>query len=139
MQQKLSAYRGVSMKIQEVDIPTYIRTVRKGNSTWAAAVGQQWIDDPEPGIYDMLSSSSYSNTSGYGNPEVDAALNDARRTTDPEARRDAYTRVQVRLNQDVPFWVYQEAIAAALYTSDVTGLQLFNDGLVHWDQIGVRK
>ncbi|NUU23128.1 MAG: ABC transporter substrate-binding protein, partial [Streptomycetaceae bacterium] len=63
MQQKLSAYRGVSMKIQEVDIPTYIRTVRKGNNTWSAAVGQQWIDDPEPGIYDMLSSSSYSNTS----------------------------------------------------------------------------
>lgn len=139
IQQKLSAYRGVTMKIQQVDIPTYIRTVRQGSDAWSAAVGQQWIEDPEPGIYDMLYSKSLGNSAGYNNPAVDAALDDARRSTDTQARRDAYTRVQVRINEDMPFWVYQEATSAALYTSKVTGLSLYNDGLIHWDKIGVKK
>ncbi|WTW97508.1 ABC transporter substrate-binding protein [Streptomycetaceae bacterium NBC_01309] len=139
IQQKLSAYRGVTMKIQQVDIPTYIRTVRKGSPDWSAAVGQQWIEDPEPGIYDMLHSQSLGNSSGYNNKDVDRALEEARRSTDTEARRTAYTKVQVRLNQDIPFWVYQEAVTAALYTSKVTGLSLYNDGLIQWDLVGVRK
>ncbi|MGW0660397.1 ABC transporter substrate-binding protein [Streptodolium elevatio] len=139
IQQKLSAYRGVTMKVQQVDIPTYIRTVRQGQDSWSAAVGQQWIEDPEPGIFDMLHSQSPGNSSGYNNPEVDRALEEARRSTDPEARRAAYTKVQVHVNKDMPFWVYQEAITAALYTSKVTGLSLYNDGLIQWDQIGIRK
>ncbi len=139
MQQKLSNYRGVTMKVQQVDIPTYIRTVRKDADTWNAAVGQQWIEDPEPGIYDMLHSKSPGNSSGYQNPAVDLALEEARRSTDTETRRAAYTKVQVEVNRDLPFWVYQEAITAAVYTSKVTGLNLFNDGLIQWDQIGIRK
>jgi peptide/nickel transport system substrate-binding protein len=139
MQTKLSAYRGVSMKIQEVTIADYIRLVRRGSGAWTIAVGQQWVDDPEPGIYDTLSSNSYANSSGYSNNTVNQALEDARRTTDTDARRDAYTRVQVQVNQDMPFWVYQEAVAAAVYTSKVTGLQLFNDGLIQWDQIGLHR
>ncbi|MCF2528564.1 ABC transporter substrate-binding protein [Yinghuangia soli] len=138
IQQKLSAYPGVKMTIEQVDIPTYIKTVRKG-LPWDAAVGQQWIDDPEPGIWDTIHSQSLANSSGYESPEVDKSLAAARLQTDTDARRDYYTQVQMRLNQDLPFWVYQEAAAAALYTSKVTGLELFNDGLIHWDVIGLRR
>ncbi|GAA4971534.1 ABC transporter substrate-binding protein [Yinghuangia aomiensis] len=137
MQAKLAAYRGVSMSIREVDVPTYIGTVRKGSGAWNAAVGQQWIDDPEPGVYDVLNAASFANLSGYNSPAVNAALDEARRTTDTAARREAYTRVQLQVNRDMPFWVYQEAVAAALSTSKVAGLQLFNDGLIHWDRIGL--
>lgn len=139
MQEKLGLHRGVAMRIEEVDIATYIRKVRKGTPGWTAAVGQQWIEDPEPGIYDLLHSKSFSASSGYRNPVVDAALDQARRSIDPATRRNAYTQVQVELNKDVPFWVYQEAVAAAVSTSKVTGLSLFNDGLVHWDLIGLRN
>lgn len=141
IQQKLSAYRGVEMKIQQVDIATYIRTVRKGGDGWTAAVGQQWIDDPEPGIYDLLHGgmAAFGNSAGYDNATVNKALDEARLTTDTGERRDAYTRVQTQLNEDMPFWVYQEAVSAALFTPKVTGLQLFNDGLVRWELIGLRK
>ncbi|MGR6999752.1 ABC transporter substrate-binding protein [Yinghuangia aomiensis] len=91
MQAKLAAYRGVSMSIREVDVPTYIGTVRKGSGAWNAAVGQQWIDDPEPGVYDVLNAASFANLSGYNSPTVNAALDEARRTTDTTARREAYT------------------------------------------------
>ncbi|MET7299392.1 ABC transporter substrate-binding protein [Embleya sp. NPDC005575] len=136
MKQVLNSYPGVQMEVKVVDIATYIRTVRSGTTEWAAALGQQWIDDPEPGIYDLLHSRSMPNNSSYENATVDTALEDARRTTDPAQRRDAYTRVQLQVNKDMPFWVYQEAVTAAVYNPRITGIQLVNDGVVLWDRIG---
>ncbi|MFE5330186.1 ABC transporter substrate-binding protein [Embleya sp. NPDC056575] len=137
MKQVLGTYAGVEMEVKVVDIATYVKTVRGGGSTeWQAALGQQWIDDPEPGIYDLLHGKSMTNNSGYENASVDTALEDARKTTDPAARRDAYTRVQLQVNKDMPFWVYQEAVTAAIYAPGVTGVQLMNDGIVLWDRIG---
>ncbi|MGC0416760.1 ABC transporter substrate-binding protein [Embleya sp. AB8] len=137
MKQVLGTYAGVEMDVKIVDIATYVKTVRGGGSTeWQAALGQQWIDDPEPGIYDLLHSKSMTNNSSYENALVDTALEDARRTTDPAQRRDAYTRVQLQVNKDMPFWVYQEAVAAAIHSPRITGVQLINDGVVLWDRIG---
>lgn len=137
MKQVLSEYPGVEMEVKVVDIATYVKTVRGGGGTeWSAALGQQWIDDPEPGIYDLLYSKSPSNNSNYKNPDVDEALDEARRTTDPAKRRDAYTRVQLQVNRDMPYWVYQEAVTAAVYSPRITGIQLINDGIVLWDRIG---
>lgn len=136
MKQVLNTYPGVEMEVKVVDIATYVKTVRSGNTEWAAALGQQWIDDPEPGIYDLLHSKSMPNNSNYENQAVDTALEDARRTTDPAQRRDAYTRVQLQVNKDMPFWVYQEAVTAAVYSPRITGIQLANDGAILWDRIG---
>ncbi|MGA4544181.1 hypothetical protein ACPA54_29750 [Uniformispora flossi] len=63
----------------------------------------------------------------------------ARRTTDLEARREAYTRVQIQLNQDLPFWVYQEAVNAVVFDPRVTGIQTVGDGVVLFDRIGFRR
>ena len=132
----VNEYPGVKMEVKVVDIATYVTTVRGGNRTWDAALNQQWIDDPEPGIYDFLHTGSLTNNSGYSSPIVDEALEEARLTTDPTKRRDAYTRVQLQVNKDLPFWVYQEAVTAAVYRSGVTGVQLINDGIIMWDRIG---
>lgn len=139
MQARLNTFRGVRMKIVELDIPTFIRTVRGGSDAWAISMYQLWLDDPDPGIYDFVRGDSLGNYSGYRNPDVDRALEEARASTDQTARRAAYTRVQLRLNTDVPFWVYQEAVAAALFSSKVTGVRLVNDGIVEWDEIGLRR
>lgn len=132
----LNGYPGVHMEVKVVDIATYVTTIRRGSAGWDAALNQAWIDDPEPGIYDMLHSASLTNSSSYSSRVVDEALEEARRTTDPTKRRDAYTRVQLQVNKDMPFWVYQEAVTAAVYRSGVTGVQLVNDGLIMWDRIG---
>ena len=58
--------------------------------------------DPDPQIYSTLHSSyarpgvgsPYDNASGYVNPVVDAALDAARRTTDPDERAAQYRSVQ---------------------------------------------
>jgi peptide/nickel transport system substrate-binding protein len=135
----LNTYPGVEMEVKVVDLATYVTTVRAGNETWAVGLNQNWIDDPEPGIYEFLHGGSFQNNSNYSNSVVDAALEEARRTTDPIKRRDAYTRVQLQVNKDMPYWVYQEALAAAVYGPDITGIQLINDGVVLWDRIGTAK
>jgi peptide/nickel transport system substrate-binding protein len=135
----LNAFPGVQMSIGKLDVPTFIRTLRRNSDAWSVAMYQTWIDDPDPGIYDMVHSDSAGNFSGYRNPDADTALERARRTTNPEERRNAYTQLQIRLNADVPFWVYQQAVAAAVYTKRVTGVRLFNDGLVHWEVIGISE
>jgi peptide/nickel transport system substrate-binding protein len=139
MKSVLNSYPGVEMEVKVVDIATYVTTVRAGNENWAVALNQNWIDDPEPGIYDFLHTGSFQNNSNYSNAGVDAALEEARKTTDPIKRRDAYTRVQLQVNKDMPYWVYQEALAAAVYGPDITGIQLVNDGVVLWDRIGTTK
>jgi len=139
MQARLNAYPGVRMTIDTVSIADYVAKVRPGKSSWQSTVGQYWIDDPEPLLYDLLYSGSSRNMTGISDRGIDSALTVARQSTDPTARRDAYTRVQLALNREMPFWVYQEAVAAAIFRSRVTGVQLFNGGLILWDRIGLRK
>lgn len=141
IQGKLNAYPGVVMNLQEVDVPTYIGLVRKGSDKWDAAMAQMWIDDPEPRIYDLLYSTSqgFGGAIGYANPAVDKALDEARVNSDTPTRRALYTQVQIHTNEEMPFWVYQEAAVAALADSEVTGVELFNDGVIRWDTIGFRE
>lgn len=132
----LNRYPGVAAQVQAADTVDFIRTVRKGDWTWNAALTQQWFSDPEPGLYDFLYSASSTNLTGYANPAVDKALDAARTTVDQAARRDAYTAVQMQLIQDFPFWVYQESVAAAVAKPGLGSVRLCNDGIVMWDRVG---
>jgi peptide/nickel transport system substrate-binding protein len=133
----LNAYPGVHVSTDALDIPAFVGKVVPGGA-WDSAINQLWIDDPEPGVYDLVHTGSPLNRSGYSNPVADKALADGRASTDTDTRREAYTRLQVQLNQDLPFWAYQEASAAAVSTRKVTGLQLAGDGVVLWDRVGLR-
>ncbi|UGQ12577.1 ABC transporter substrate-binding protein [Yinghuangia sp. ASG 101] len=98
-----------------------------------------WAEDAEPLLYQFLhSSGGPTNLTGYQNPEVDSALEAARLSTDRTVRNEAYTRVQMRLINDVPFFVFLESLAGCVTSPDLTGAQLFNDGLLLWDRVGRR-
>ncbi|WP_345679103.1 ABC transporter substrate-binding protein [Yinghuangia aomiensis] len=131
----LNRFPGVDAQIQAADAVDFIRTVRKGDWTWNAALTQQWFSDPEPGVYDFLYSASSTNLTGYANPAVDKALDNARATVDLVARREAYTAVQMELNRDFPVWVYQESQAAAVSSPSIGGVELCDDGIVMWDRL----
>lgn len=129
----------VRLRVEAEDIPNFIKRTT-AESNFDAAVYQLWADDPEPAVYQFLhSQGGYTNVTAYRNPAVDAALDTARQTTDLDLRRSSYTAVQTELNKDLPFFVYQEAVAAYVAAPHVTGLQLFNDGIVLFDRVGLRK
>lgn len=136
-QQQVQRFPGVQLRVEDVDTATLIR--RTLSSQFDVAVSGLWMNDPEPVLFDFLRPGSATNLTGYSNPEVTAAMTAGRRAPDPQTRRAAYTRVQVRLNEDVPFWVYQEAANTIVFAPRVTGVEPFADGLVLFDRIGLRR
>jgi peptide/nickel transport system substrate-binding protein len=137
--EKLAAYSdvGVSVKVNVVDVPTLVKSVLSNN--FQAALSGNWADDPEPLIYSFLHSDDQANITGFKDAEVDKALERARSSSDAEARRAEYVRVQVRLNQELPFWVFQEAQSAIIAGPGLLGVQPYNDGLVLFDRIAKPK
>jgi len=134
IQQRVQQHPAVHMDIDTVDPATLIRRLVAGD--FDMAVSGLWMSDPEPILYDFLRPGSPTNVTGYSHPEVADALTRARLATAPDVRRAAYTRVQLQLNKDLPFWVYQEAANAVTFSTRVTGVQLYNDGLVLFDRLG---
>lgn len=129
----------VTVDVQTVPIPEYSKRVLI-DTDFDIATYVLWAEDPEPALFQFLhSKSGLSNLTGYQNPRVDAALEAARLSTDRVARTDAYTRIQVELSNDSPFFVYQESLAVAVADRNLTGVQLFNFGHILWDRIGFRR
>ncbi len=129
----------VSVELQPEVIAEYIKRTY-GRPDFDIATFQVSAPDPEPAIYDFLhSASGPSNVTGYRNPAVDAALQNARLAVDRTLRTEAYTRVQMQLISDVPFFVFQENIVSSVANRRLTGVQLINDGLFLFDRLGVRR
>lgn len=137
IQRQVERFPGVHMRIDVVDTATLIR--RNVSGDFDMAVTGMWMSDPEPVLYDFLRPGSLTNVSGYSHAAVTEAMNAGRLATNPATRRDAYTRVQVRLNEDLPFWVYQEAANTVVFAPSITGIQPHSDGLVLFDRIGLRR
>jgi peptide/nickel transport system substrate-binding protein len=138
IQQTLAKYPGVKLNVETLDVPTFI-TRSNIERRFEIKIDQTWLPDPEPILVGFLRSDSFSNCCFYKNPAVDQALITARTTTDNTVRRDAYTQVQIALNRDVPFWVYQEAIGTAVFAPRITGVSLHSDGVALFDRIGLRR
>ncbi|HSA49992.1 MAG TPA: ABC transporter substrate-binding protein [Yinghuangia sp.] len=134
-----AASRGMlTVQLETVDLHVYPKRVQLDADfdLTTSAVG---ADDPEPTLYQYLhSKSGTANLTGYQNPKVDAALEAARLSTDRTVRSEAYTRVQVELINDMPFFVFQESLTAIIASPKLTGVQLFGDGHVLWDRMGLR-
>lgn len=137
IQQHLQQFPGVKVNVQITDLGRLTPRLLAGD--FDMALSALWMTDPEPNLYDFLRPGTPTNVSGYADSAVTDAMSAARRTTDLEARREAYTRVQIQLNQDLPFWVYQEAVNAVVFDPRVTGIQTVGDGVVLFDRIGFRR
>ena len=134
----LEEYPGVTVVVEVADMATLV--TRAIGADFDATVFQLWADDVEPTIYQFLhGDGGLTNITGYSNDVVDKALDDGRRLTDTDARRAAYTRLQNQVNRDLPYWVYSEAVSASVHDPDLIGVQLYNDGLIHFDAVGRRR
>lgn len=137
IQQQVQRFPNVHMKIEVVDTATLIQ--RNVSGDFDLVLSGLWMSDPEPVLFDFLRPGSPTNVSGYANQEVTDAMNDARLLVQMDARREQYTRVQVQLNKDLPFWVYQQAANAVVFDPRLTGIQPFADGVLLFDRIGLRR
>ncbi|MGA4545751.1 ABC transporter substrate-binding protein [Uniformispora flossi] len=137
LQSRLGAFRNVHMRVDAVAAAQFVPR-QQIQRDYQATLTQQWIDDPEPALAQLLTSASKQNWLGYANPAVDQAFAAARATTDPAARTAAFASVQQALDTDLPFFVTLTPSTAVLAGGGITGVAVYNDGAVLMDRIGRR-
>jgi peptide/nickel transport system substrate-binding protein len=92
--------------------------------------------DPDGNIANFVRSGGSQNISGYGNPAVDALIDQARAVPDPAARANLYGQVATQLRKDVPLiYLYRQKNFTGV-TRSVVGVQVFGDGLLRFGSAG---
>jgi peptide/nickel transport system substrate-binding protein len=137
MQTQLAEYKNVSMKLEPLEIGAYIEkyALRKD---FQAMLFQQWLVDPEPLAFNNWFSKSPTNFVGWNNPAVDGALVAGRSSTDPAARKKAYSDLMKAMVADLPLWTYAESSIGVLFNKKVTGVVQYNTGVFFMDRIGLK-
>ncbi|WP_233720474.1 ABC transporter substrate-binding protein [Jiella avicenniae] len=59
--------------------------------------------DPDGLIHYLFASDGTANSTGYGNPQVDKWIDEARRTSDEARRKDLYDQIQMQISKDLPY------------------------------------
>ncbi|HSR71048.1 MAG TPA: ABC transporter substrate-binding protein [Kiloniellales bacterium] len=114
---------GLDVEIQTYEWNTFLGKVNPGLEGKADMAEMAWMtNDPDTLPYLTLRSDAWPDKGGfnsgyYSNPEVDALLERARRTTDRAERARLYKTVQEIVHEDAP-WVFvanwkQNAVASA--------------------------
>ena len=104
LQQQL-AQIGIQLDIRSYESATYIQDLMRGSFQIYAL---RWIGGNEqPDIFGYAFSTARippkgANRGRYSNPELDALLDDAGKSTDPARRRDDYVKAQQILARDLP-------------------------------------
>jgi peptide/nickel transport system substrate-binding protein len=106
MQQDLKKV-GIRAKLVTYEFATYLEKLGTGEHSMALYGGTDVGVDPDFRLNYWFNSAAATqtaatNVSFYENPEVDRLLLQARRSVDPDRRRDLYYRVQEKLQEDVP-------------------------------------
>jgi peptide/nickel transport system substrate-binding protein len=101
VQEQLGAV-GVTVKLSPVAQKEWYSRVVKRATNWTP---MRWTQRPDPDglLYILFHSKGYANTTGYNNPEVDALLDQARGSSNMEARKKIYFKVQQILADDLPY------------------------------------
>ncbi|HXX57320.1 MAG TPA: peptide-binding protein [Thermodesulfovibrionales bacterium] len=96
---------GIKVDIRALEWSTFVNQFIDKRRFEAVILG--WAISPDPDQYDIWYSGKTKekefNFVGYNNPEVDALLEEGRRTFDIEARKKAYFRIQEILAEDLPY------------------------------------
>ena len=131
---------GVEVKLERLEFGRLLEDSTSGNFE-ATFLGWSGRIDPDLNIYDFMVTGGDFNDSGYSNPEVDRLLNEARRISDRQRRKELYTRVMEILHEDVPYvYLYHNnATTDFAMHQDVTGFEPYPDGILRLAGVGKRR
>ena len=104
IQAQMSAYKNVTVKVEEFDFPTAQSKSLSGDFQ-AMSAGTNFLD-PETQMYTWFHGDSKGNTSGINDPVLNDALNTGRQATDLAERKDAYAIAQDRITSLNPYLWY---------------------------------
>jgi peptide/nickel transport system substrate-binding protein len=127
--QSMAAEAGFEVKVEASEFASALAAETRGDFQ-ATAIGWSGRVDPDGNLYNGLYSSGPLNASHYANKDVDAWLDAARLTTDPDARRELYARITARVAEDMPvMYLYNTAMIMGMSAS-LSGFRPVPDGLI---------
>ncbi len=95
--------------------------------------------DPDANITNFVGTQGSQNVAGYSNPEVDDLLAQARQTDDVQDRADLYGQVQAVLQEDDPLiYLYRQRNLTGV-SKQITGVQVYPDGIIRVGFAGYAK
>ena len=128
---------GLNVEIQTYEWNTFLSEVNPGLEGKADMAEMAWMtSDPDTLPFLTLRTAAFPaeggfNSSYYSNPEVDALLDQARVSTDPDERGELYKQVQTITHEDAPWLFVANWKQNAVVTSAVGDFELQPDfGLV---------
>jgi len=132
---------GIDVTVNITDQNSFALDVFQGEYSVACYATSVATTDPDLMFYNQLYSTSPTNNSRYVNPEMDAALDVGRTSTDEATRAEAYSTVQHMLATDVPFFQYLASPWGWVVVDGVGGLDSlqnagFAPGLVYLEAEG---
>jgi len=135
MQSEFAA-AGITMTIQTEEFATYEQEC--ANHQFQAC-GVSWSGriDPDGNTYAWWHTGGSFNDSLYSNPQVDAALEDARTTSDQGKRKQDYDNAQKQIVQDAPYVFTTFGVSAQISDTKINGFTLYPDLMIR--MMGVWK
>jgi peptide/nickel transport system substrate-binding protein len=125
VQAQLNTYDHVDVELEVLDFPA--AAAKLSQRTFQMISSGLRLADPEPELYFRLHSTSGSNATGVSDPELDEALEVARRSSDMEVRKDAYKIVMERLDEVNPQLFYLRGGQSIASKEGLEGISLYGN------------
>jgi peptide/nickel transport system substrate-binding protein len=125
-----------------VNVQTVTGAVNQQNAITGNYQAQIWAHlpiDPEPNLYSSFRSGVSTNFSRYSNSKVDADLDQARTSLDPNVRHAAYKDFQQIWADEQPAILYARVQVGFISDPKVQDLRLLEDGTPLWDRIWLSR
>ena len=103
------------------------------------AVGWSGRVDPDGNFYQFVNTKGSQNDSGYSNPTVDKATNQARAVLKLDRRIGFYHTALVQVAQDLPLIYLYYPINRFGVSKTVGGVSIYGDGLIRAQFAGFKK
>ncbi|MDZ7801930.1 MAG: ABC transporter substrate-binding protein [Trueperaceae bacterium] len=92
---------GIDAEIVAEDWSVYLPKVLEGDYA-ATILGESGQSDPDDFLFNVFYTDNGGNLGNYSNPELDALLEEGRRVSDQEARREIYAQAQELILDEAP-------------------------------------
>src|SRR2546423_3012599 len=126
--QAMAAEAGFDLKIRVTEFATSLKQGEQGEYQ-AYLIGWSGRTDPDGNSYIFHKTKAPQNLSGFSNPDVDKALDDARLTSDPAKRKAIYETTAKIVNSETPIlYLYHRKVLIA-HTTRLEGFVPVPDGL----------
>ncbi len=131
---------GVTVQPQLLDPFVYNEELYGGNvghlfsSGWCAD-----YPDPQNFLDVLFHSRSPQNLGGFGHPEIDALLEEARTVGDPAQRMALYREIEQRIIEEAPAVFVAHSLSAVLVKPYLQGYELTPIGVPQWHTLSIER